>query len=84
MLPQATRALAPHAANGVISLFKGTSIVSVMAIGELFHQAQVIHGRTGRVVPLLRVATVWYLLLTSALSALRHHVERHFAKGATR
>lgn len=55
-----------------------------MAVGELFHQVQVIHGRTGRVVPLLRVATVRYLLLTGALSALRHHVERHFAKGATR
>ncbi|GAA3197880.1 MULTISPECIES: amino acid ABC transporter permease [Streptomyces] len=84
VLPQAMRALAPNAANEVISLFKGTSIVSVMAIGELFYQVQVIYGRTGRVVPLLMVATVWYLLLTGALSVLQHHVERHFAKGATR
>lgn len=84
VLPQAMRSILPNAANEVISLFKGTSIVSVMAIGELFYQAQVIYGRNGRVVPLLMVATVWYVLLTGALSVLQHYIERHFAKGATR
>ncbi|MFJ4716937.1 amino acid ABC transporter permease [Streptomyces sp. NPDC088785] len=84
VLPQAMRSILPNAANEVISLFKGTSIVSVMAIGELFYQVQVIYGRNGRVVPLLMVATAWYILLTSALSVLQHYVERHFAKGSTR
>ncbi|MEV6699732.1 amino acid ABC transporter permease [Streptomyces sp. NPDC051453] len=84
VLPQAMRSILPNAANEVISLFKGTSIVSVMAIGELFYQVQVIYGRNGRVVPLLMVATVWYVLLTSALSVLQHYVERHFSKGTTR
>ncbi|MFF9478899.1 hypothetical protein [Streptomyces sp. NPDC014733] len=46
--------------------------------------AQVIHGRTGRVVPLLMAATVWCALLTGALSVLQHHVEHRLAKGATR
>ncbi|MDQ0778249.1 polar amino acid transport system permease protein [Streptomyces aurantiacus] len=84
VLPQAMRSILPNAANEVISLFKGTSIVSVMAIGELFYQVQVIYGRNGRVVPLLMVATAWYILLTTALSVLQHYVERHFAKGSTR
>lgn len=84
VLPQAMRSILPGAANEIISLFKGTSIVSVMAIGELFYQTQVIYGRNGRVVPLLMVATVWYIILTTALSILQHYVERHFAKGATR
>ncbi|MEU6118300.1 amino acid ABC transporter permease [Streptomyces sp. NPDC047117] len=84
VLPQAMRAILPNAANEVISLFKGTSIVSVMAIGELFYQVQVVYGRNGRVVPLLMVATVWYVLLTGALSVLQHYIERHFAKGASR
>ncbi|MET9498047.1 amino acid ABC transporter permease [Streptomyces sp. NPDC006552] len=84
VLPQAMRSILPNAANEVISLFKGTSIVSVMAIGELFYQVQVIYGRNGRVVPLLMVATAWYVLLTSALSVLQYYVERHFAKGTTR
>ncbi|MEU9118078.1 amino acid ABC transporter permease [Streptomyces sp. NPDC048483] len=84
VLPQAARSILPNATNEVISLFKGTSIVSVMAIGELFYQVQVIYGRNGRVVPLLMVATAWYILLTTVLSVLQHYVERHFAKGATR
>ncbi|MGW1375868.1 amino acid ABC transporter permease [Streptomyces sp. NPDC002446] len=84
VLPQAMRSILPNATNEVISLFKGTSIVSVMAIGELFYQVQVIYGRNGRVVPLLMVATAWYVLLTTALSVLQHYVERHYSKGATR
>ncbi|WP_033212104.1 amino acid ABC transporter permease [Kitasatospora phosalacinea] len=84
VLPQAMRGILPNAANEVISLFKGTSIVYVMAIGELFYQVQVIYGRTGRVVPLLMVATVWYVLLTTALSLVQYWVERYFARGSER
>ena len=84
VLPQAMRSILPNAANEVISLFKGTSIVSVMAIPELFYQVQVVYGRNGRVVPLLMVATVWYIVLTTALSVVQYYVERHFAKGASR
>jgi polar amino acid transport system permease protein len=84
VLPQAMRGILPNAANEVISLFKGTSIVSVMAIAELFYQVQVIYGRSGRVVPLLMVATVWYIILTSLLSVVQFYVERHYAKGALR
>ena len=84
VLPQAMRGILPNAANEVISLFKGTSIVSVMAIAELFYQVQVVFGRNGRVVPLLMVATVWYIVLTSALSLVQHFIERHYARGVTR
>ncbi|MGK3106869.1 amino acid ABC transporter permease [Streptomyces sp. WAC05858] len=84
VLPQAMRSILPNAANEVISLFKGTSIVSVMAIGELFYQVQVIYGRNGRVVPLLMVATVWYIILTTVLSIAQYYVERRFSRGATR
>jgi polar amino acid transport system permease protein len=84
VLPQAMRGILPNAANEVISLFKGTSIVSTMAIAELFYQVQVIYGRSGRVVPLLMVATVWYIVLTTILSVIQYYVERHYAKGALR
>ncbi|MQY26826.1 amino acid ABC transporter permease [Nocardia aurantia] len=84
IVPQAMRGILPNAANEVISLFKGTSIVSVMAIAELFYQVQVIYGRSGRVVPLLMVATVWYIVLTTVLSIVQYYIERHFAKGALR
>ncbi|MGA4843617.1 amino acid ABC transporter permease [Streptomyces sp. G45] len=84
VLPQAMRSVLPNAANEIVSLFKGTSIVSVMAIGELFYQVQVIYGRNGRVVPLLMVATAWYIVLTTLLSIVQYYVERHFARGADR
>jgi polar amino acid transport system permease protein len=84
VLPQAMRSILPNGANEVISLFKGTSIVSVMAIPELFYQVQVIYGRNSRVVPLLMVATVWYIVLTTLLSIAQFYLERYFARGTSR
>ncbi|MFG2026070.1 amino acid ABC transporter permease [Streptomyces sp. NPDC048825] len=84
VLPQAMRAILPTAGNEVIGLLKGTSVVYVMAIGELFYQVQVIYGRNGRVIPLLMVATAWYVVLTSLLSVAQYYVERRYARGANR
>ncbi|MFD5002262.1 amino acid ABC transporter permease [Streptomyces mutabilis] len=84
VLPQAMRAILPTAGNEIIGLLKGTSVVYVMAIGELFYQVQVIYGRNGRVIPLLLVATAWYVVLTSLLSVAQYYVERHFARGTNR
>ncbi|MCY1139316.1 amino acid ABC transporter permease [Actinoplanes sp. Pm04-4] len=84
LLPQAMRAILPNAANELVNLLKSTSVVYVLAIGELFYQVQVIYGRNGRVVPLLLVATVWYVILTAALSVLQHYVERHYSRGYVR
>lgn len=84
VLPQAMRAILPTAGNEIIGLLKGTSVVYVMSIGELFYRVQVIYGRNGRVIPLLLVATAWYVALTSLLSVAQYYVERHFARGADR
>ncbi|WDZ86541.1 amino acid ABC transporter permease [Micromonospora cathayae] len=84
ILPQAMRSILPNASNELITLFKGTSVVSVMALGDLFYQAQVIYGRNGRVIALVMVATVWYVILTGLLSILQYHVERYFARGSAR
>ena len=84
VLPQAMRAILPSAANELVNLLKSTSVVYVLAIGEIFYQVQVVYGRTGRVVPMLLVATVWYIILTALLSILQFYVERHYARGALR
>ncbi|MET9364548.1 amino acid ABC transporter permease [Streptomyces sp. NPDC006632] len=84
VLPQAMRAILPTAGNEIIGLLKGTSVVYVMAIGELFYQVQVVYGRNGRVIPLLLVATAWYVMLTSLLSVVQYYVERRYARGANR
>ena len=78
------RAILPSAANELVNLLKNTSVVYVLAIGELFYQVQVVYGRNGRVVPLLMVATVWYIILTAVLSVFQYYVERRFARGALR
>ena len=84
ILPQAARSILPNAFNEIIGLLKGTSIVSVIALGELFYVAQVIYNRNQQVIPLLLVAVVWYILLTTVLSIGQFYVERHFARGAER
>ena len=83
-LPQALRIIVPTTGNEIIGLLKGTSVVYVMALPELFYQVQVVYSRTGRVIPLLVVAAVWYFVLTSVLSVLQHLVERHYGRGASR
>ncbi|MGW5253933.1 amino acid ABC transporter permease [Streptomyces sp. NPDC004012] len=84
VLPQAMRAIVPAAANMLIGTLKGTSIVSVIAVQDLLHSAQLVHHRTYQVIPLLMVATLWYVLVTSVLSVGRHYVEKHYARGAER
>ena len=84
ILPQAMRSIVPTAVNEVIGLLKGTSIVYVLAYGELFYIVSVIYGRNGRVVPLLIVASIWYLVLTTLITVVQYYVERHYAKGAVR
>ncbi len=84
VLPQAMRAILPTAFNEIIGLVKGTSVVYVLAYSELFYTVQVIYNRTQQVLPLLLVATLWYVVITSVLSVIQYYVERHYAKGAVR
>ncbi|NYI03748.1 amino acid ABC transporter permease [Allostreptomyces psammosilenae] len=84
VLPQAMRTIVPNAGNELIGLVKGTSVVYVMALPELFYQVQVIYGRNGRVIALLLVATIWYLALTTVMSVAQYYIERRFARGTQR
>jgi hypothetical protein len=51
--------------------------------GAVLH-VQVIYNRNQEVMPLLMVATVWYLVILSVLSFIQRHIERHYARGALR
>ncbi|MDP5228596.1 MULTISPECIES: amino acid ABC transporter permease [Arthrobacter] len=84
VLPQAMRAILPNAFNEVIGLVKGTSVVYVLAYSELFYTVQVIYNRTQQVLPLLLVATLWYVVITSVLSIAQYYIERHFSRGSVR
>jgi len=84
VLPQAMRAILPTAFNEIIGLVKGTSIVYVLAYSELFYTVQVIYNRTQQVLPMLLVATIWYIVITSVLSVAQYYIERHYSRGALR
>ncbi|MER7837059.1 amino acid ABC transporter permease [Streptomyces sp. NPDC096040] len=85
VFPQALRSIVPNYVNQLIGLIKSTSLVFYVSLLDLFGSVQSM-GSTypGDIVPLLLVATVWYLILTSAVSVVQYYVERYFARGATR
>lgn len=75
VLPQALRIVIPPIGNDTISMLKFTSLVSVLALPDLLYSAQMIYARTYQTIPLLVVATIWYLVLTTALTLVEHAVE---------
>jgi polar amino acid transport system permease protein len=84
VLPQAMRVIIPPLGNDTVTMLKMTSLVSVIALPELLYASQIIYSRTFETIPLLIVASIWYLLVTSLLSVVQYYVERRFARGATR
>ncbi len=84
VMPQAMRSILPGAFNDIIGMAKGTANVYILALPELFYTIQIIYHRNLEVVPLLMVATAWYLIILTALSVIQWHVERHYARGAVR
>ena len=84
ILPQALRTILPSGFNEIISLAKGTAMVYVLAMPELFYTIQMIYNRTQEVIPLLMVGAVWYLVITTVLSAIQHVIERGLARSERR
>lgn len=84
IFPQAMRVIVPPTGNQVIGMLKTTSLVSVIAVPELLFSAQMIYTRTYQVIPLLIVASIWYLFVSTILTIGQYYIERHYAKGAHR
>lgn len=81
VLPQAMRVIIPPTGSQFISLLKGTSLVSVIAMTDLLHSVQLIYQRTYEVVPLLLVACIWYLAVVTVLTMVQQRLERRFSRG---
>ena len=84
VLPQAMRVIIPPTGNETISMLKTSSLVSVIAYRELLYSVQLIYAVNYQQIPLLMVASIWYLVVTTVLSVGQYYVERHFGRGATR
>jgi polar amino acid transport system permease protein len=76
-------AIVPSTGNLLIGLLKATSIVSVIAVQDLLYSVQLIYQQNFLIMPLLMVATLWYIILTTLLSIGQYFVERYYARGKT-
>ncbi|HSC03334.1 MAG TPA: amino acid ABC transporter permease [Solirubrobacteraceae bacterium] len=84
VLPQAMRVILPPTGNETISMLKNTSLVSVIAYTELLYSAQSIYSANYKTIPLLIVASIWYLVLTSIAYVGQYFIERRYGKGFSR
>ena len=84
VLPQAMRVIFPPTGNETISMLKTTSLVSVIATTELLYSVQLIYAVNYRTIPLLIVASIWYLIVTTVLTIGQYYLERHFGRGSMR
>lgn len=84
ILPQAMRIIIPPTGNQLIGMLKTTSLVSVIALQDLLYSAQLIYNNNFQTIPLLIVASIWYLVLTTALSIGQYFLEKYFAKSDRR
>ena len=82
ILPQAMRVIIPTMGNETIRMLKTTSLLAVLIGGlELFGRLQIVYSQTFQIIPLLIVAWIWYLALTTVLTVGQFYLERYFGRG---
>ena len=77
ILPQAMTSIVPPTGNQVIGMLKYSSLASVVALPELMEAASNIYSRNFETIPLLIVASLWYLAMTTVLSIGQYFIERY-------
>jgi polar amino acid transport system permease protein len=80
-LPTMLRITLPALSNTFVSLFKDTSVASVIAVPELTYGAQWINFNTFRIVEVYLVVTLMYLVTGYAILLLLRLLERRFQVG---
>jgi len=78
VIPQAWRRVLPVLASTWVSLFKDTSLVSVIAVGELAHAALQIRSQTFRVLEMLTAMAVIYWLMGYPQAKLVDWIHKRF------
>jgi polar amino acid transport system permease protein len=80
-LPTMLRIILPALSNTFVSLFKDTSVASVIAVPELTYGAQWINTNTFRIVEVYLVVTAMYLVTGYAILLGLRAIERRVAVG---
>jgi His/Glu/Gln/Arg/opine family amino acid ABC transporter permease subunit len=78
ILPQAGRRVLPVLASTWVSLFKDTSLVSVIAVGELAHTAMQIRSQSFRVLEMLTAMAAIYWLMGYPQAKLVDWIHRKY------
>lgn len=81
ILPQAMRVIIPPTGNQAINLLKATSLVAFISGGDLLSNVTDIYSVNFAVIPLLVVASIWYLALVSIATIGQTYLEHQFARG---
>lgn len=76
VLPQALRVIVPPLGNEFNSMLKSSSLVSVIAVFDLLGSAEGFISALGAPLELLVVASIWYLVLTTAWGLIQASIER--------
>src|SRR6266511_727744 len=84
VVPQALRRILPVLASTWVSLFKDTSLVSVIAVTELAYVAMQIRAQTFRVLEMLTAMAAIYWLLGYPQAKLVDWMQRDFARSTAR
>jgi polar amino acid transport system permease protein len=78
VLPQAIRRVLPVLASTWVSLFKDTSLVSVISVGELAYTSMRIRAQTFRVLEMLTAMAAIYWLLGYPQAKLIDWINRRY------
>ncbi len=82
IIPQAMRVIVPPTGNETISMLKTTSLVTAVPFTlELTFVTNAIGNQTFLPVPLLMVAMIYYLVITSVLMVGQYYLERYYGRG---
>jgi polar amino acid transport system permease protein len=83
VLPQAVRQMLPEALNQFVSLFKATTLVSLISVPDLMYQVTIITQQEMRPLPLYSSAAIIYFVLIFFFSTLVNlFTERWRTRGA--
>lgn len=81
-IPQAMRVIVPPTGNETISMLKTTSLVLAVPFTlELTFVTNALGNQKFLPVPLLIVAAIYYLVITSVLMVGQHYVEAYYGRG---
>ncbi|MFB8247567.1 amino acid ABC transporter permease [Streptomyces sp. NPDC055952] len=83
VLPQAMRVIIPPMGNETINMLKMTALVSVISAHDLMSNIQDVYAQNYQVIPMLVVASIWYLALVTLLGIPQAWLERRYGRGSS-